>query len=64
MHIFNHNIYILTKINACIMESSPWPGAQSTETHKHLLNHLCQIRETAGHLVGRRTFQGKEAEVL
>ena len=46
------------------MESSPWPGAQSTETHKHLLNQLCQIRETSGHLVGRRTFQGKEAEGL
>lgn len=54
-------------MNACVMESSPWPGAQSTETHKHLLNRLCQISESSGigrSLSGKKDLPGKEAKVL
>ena len=54
-------------MNACVMESSPWPGAQSTETHKHLLNRLCRISESSGigrSLSGKKDLPGKEAKVL
>lgn len=65
MHIFNQNVYILTKVNACVMESSPWPGAQSTETHKHLLNRLCQISEFSGigrSLSGKKDLPGERSK--
>lgn len=51
-------------MNARVMESSPWPGAQRAGTHDHLLNRICQFSGSSGmgsSLSGKKDVPGERS---